>query len=434
LAGVSEAALAPPAECHGASFRKLTPGPGRSAAEVADHQRARIHRAVVEITAERGYEGVAVREITRLASVSSRTFYKLFASKEECFLASHATIVRSVVRAIAVAQGGWTEWRDRLAATFAAFAGELERDASAARLLLVEAYAAGPKGLAQVRRAESTFEARIADCFSGERDLAMSPLLVRAMVSGMLGLGRSRLQEGGQQFHRLPEELTEWALSLCRTPAAEIAELDCSGADGLRVPGTGEAMPGEGAREPVGDRALIFDAVSKLVVSNGYERLAVPAICLAAGISRRRFHVHYADIDECFVDAAEARLDSALTEAEVAAAEGDSPGRSVQLALSSFCQAVGAGRALQRLGFAEVLYPGAGGLSVRDRAIDRIGSLIAQPGGDPAAAEASAAAIWGLLCHLAIECGPWNSARIDKAMAFLALAPVSVATSPGPSG
>jgi hypothetical protein len=66
--------------------KQLHPGPGLPASDVAAHQSARIRRAMIEVVADRGYEAVKVRELVRLAGVSSRAFYELFESKESCFL------------------------------------------------------------------------------------------------------------------------------------------------------------------------------------------------------------------------------------------------------------------------------------------------------------------------------------------------------------
>src|SRR4051794_3964635 len=87
----------------GAMFNKLKPGPGHDAAEVADHQRARIDRAMVALSAERGYRAVTVRELSRLAGVSSRAFYEQYAGKEACMLHCHSALVRRFLRELATA-------------------------------------------------------------------------------------------------------------------------------------------------------------------------------------------------------------------------------------------------------------------------------------------------------------------------------------------
>ena len=73
----------------GALYRKLSPGPAHPAREVASHQRARICGAMLAAVAERGYAAVTVRELVRLAGVSTHTFYELFGGKEGCLLGTY---------------------------------------------------------------------------------------------------------------------------------------------------------------------------------------------------------------------------------------------------------------------------------------------------------------------------------------------------------
>lgn len=443
MAGISEAAVAARPGPQ-ALFTKLSPGPGLSPAEVAEHQRARIHNAVVEIVGEHGYEAATIREIARLAGVSSRALYQHYESKEDCFLRTHEAVVRLVVRRMLAAQSEWDGWRGRLRATFEAFSGELGREPRLGRLLLVEAYSAGPDAIGQVRRAERTFEARIAECFIGaEEEIAVSPLLVKAIAFGMLHLMRSRLLEQREVDVRdLSISLFEWAVSLCSDPATEETELDRQGAN-LRMPpgepsGTSTDQ-GDGARDPVGDRALIFDAVSKLVLSDGYCDLTIPAVCLAAGLSRRRFQLQYTKLADCFVDAAELRIGRAFARAEEAATDLESSTweRRVESSLSSLCHSVASDRALQRLGFDEVLCPGPRGLATCGQAVERVRALIAGPAagggtGDDVSTEASAGAIWGLLGSLVADGCRWGPSQTAQTAAFLALAPAAAADPVGP--
>jgi len=64
---------------------KLRPGPGMSPVEVERHQRVRLHRAMFQLVAERGYDRVTVRALVSIAKVSSRTFYKHFHGVHDCF-------------------------------------------------------------------------------------------------------------------------------------------------------------------------------------------------------------------------------------------------------------------------------------------------------------------------------------------------------------
>src|SRR5215218_2914066 len=73
----------------GRSSRATLDGPPAAATRSSAHadQRRRILRAIGELVAKRGYGDVTVELIVKRAHVSYKTFYKHFASKEECFFA-----------------------------------------------------------------------------------------------------------------------------------------------------------------------------------------------------------------------------------------------------------------------------------------------------------------------------------------------------------
>jgi AcrR family transcriptional regulator len=50
------------------------------------NQRARICGAMIEAVAEQGYPAVSVAGLCRLAGVSKRAYYELFANKEACLV------------------------------------------------------------------------------------------------------------------------------------------------------------------------------------------------------------------------------------------------------------------------------------------------------------------------------------------------------------
>ncbi len=421
-----------------ALFKKLSPGPGMAAVEVADHQRARIQSATLEIIGEGGYEALTVREITRLAKVSSRAFYEHYADKTDCFLGVHKLIVHRVARSIVTAQAAEPDWREQLRATFAAFLGELERDPAAARLLLNEAYVAGSASFDQVRRAERTFETRIADCFaSAPESIEVSPLVTKGIASAMICLSRSRLLDGQEdELSGLAPTLTEWALSFCSEVSVQEGELDRPSArrnQADKVPDASSSRHEEGARGQIGDRPLILAAVTKLALSECYEGLTVPAICLAAGVSRRRFHLQYGGVEECFVEAAELQVAEAFARAAVAG-ENAVWVRSIQSTMSTLCQEVASDGALRTLGFVELFNPGPRGLVACNRAVEGIYDLIvtaacrSNPPHD-VSVEASAAAIWGLLRYVALDDAHCRPVEADAILSLLAVAPLMTAGS-----
>ena len=75
-------------------MQRLPPGShGIPADVVARNQRERLVASMAEVCAERGYAQASVAEIAKRAGVSSLTFYKQFAGKEDCLLAAHRQLL-----------------------------------------------------------------------------------------------------------------------------------------------------------------------------------------------------------------------------------------------------------------------------------------------------------------------------------------------------
>ena len=60
---------------------------GLPRSEVAEVQRARMLTAAVEVVSELGYRGMSTARVSGRAGVSRKTFYDLFADREDYFLA-----------------------------------------------------------------------------------------------------------------------------------------------------------------------------------------------------------------------------------------------------------------------------------------------------------------------------------------------------------
>jgi len=143
--------------------RRLPPGShGIPADVVARNQRERLVAAMAELCGENGYVGTSVEAVAKRAGVSSVTFYKQFAGKEDCLLAAHRQLLGRLLEEVdrteeRAAESGRSaeaepEARARLRTALALFAA----DAPSARLLTVEILAAGLKG---VKRHDAMVEA-----------------------------------------------------------------------------------------------------------------------------------------------------------------------------------------------------------------------------------------------------------------------------------
>jgi AcrR family transcriptional regulator len=118
---------------------------------VTDSQRVRILAAMIEVVAARGYTDTRVVDVIGTAGVSRKTFYELFDSKEDCFLAAYDILLG---RALEQAEAGFTgrpgaSWPERIEAGLRAVLAHLAAHPEEARFALVEVLAAGPKALAR---------------------------------------------------------------------------------------------------------------------------------------------------------------------------------------------------------------------------------------------------------------------------------------------
>jgi AcrR family transcriptional regulator len=159
--------------------------------------------AAARVVSEVGCGGMTVSRVTSRAGVSRRTFYDLFDSREDCFLAVFNDAIARVESAAGPpyehAQGGWVE---QVRAGLGAVLGFFDEQPGLGSLLVVDALAAGPRVLA--RRAEVLAGlARVLDrghTAAGRRSSAKAeppPLTAEGIVGGVLAVIHARLLEDG---------------------------------------------------------------------------------------------------------------------------------------------------------------------------------------------------------------------------------------------
>src|SRR6476646_6999307 len=96
-------------------YRKLRPGPNGPGPEmVARHQRARLYGAMVEMVVARGYAATSIKGVCALAGVSRRTFYDLFADRDECMLVAFEQSVGLAGEQAGEAWAAHERWADRV--------------------------------------------------------------------------------------------------------------------------------------------------------------------------------------------------------------------------------------------------------------------------------------------------------------------------------
>jgi AcrR family transcriptional regulator len=176
--------------------------------EVEGSQRMRLVRSMCEVMAEKGYARTSVADILRRARVSRETFYELFDSKQDCFMSAFEQAYGHLLDASTPAADDGASI-ERFSRVLEDYLGALASDPAAARVFLVEVYAAGPSALARRQELQQGLVESIAALTgaSSEKDrFAVEALLAALvqMVTARLAVGDV---DGLRKLHRPIVEL-----------------------------------------------------------------------------------------------------------------------------------------------------------------------------------------------------------------------------------
>ncbi|WP_089329875.1 TetR/AcrR family transcriptional regulator [Actinomadura meyerae] len=125
-----------------------------SRSEVERVHRDRLCAAMAAAMLEKGYVGTSVEDVLKRARVSRQSFYGLFSSKLDCFMAAFDKAgevlmhrLEAAVGASTAAGGGEGDAATRFERAVTAYLDALSSEPGYARLFLVEVYAAGPEAI-----------------------------------------------------------------------------------------------------------------------------------------------------------------------------------------------------------------------------------------------------------------------------------------------
>jgi AcrR family transcriptional regulator len=160
-------------------------------------QRVRLLAAAVRAVEEVGYADTTVAHITSRARVSRRTFYELFADREECLAAALEDILGVIAAEVAAAGLDGLVWRERVRGGLWAILSSLDREPALARVCVVQALRGGPRVLERregvlAQLAGVVDEGRL----EGERAARCTPLTAEGVVGAAFSIVYSRLLKG----------------------------------------------------------------------------------------------------------------------------------------------------------------------------------------------------------------------------------------------
>lgn len=354
----------------------------------------------MELVADRGYDAVTVRALSKRAGVSTRTFYRHFGNVEECFGSVCESVMQSIVdRMTAIS-------RDEPRKDPAAFVSLVMRQVAArpgiARVVLVDGFGASPSIRARLQRVTSKIEQPLADVLELDDGPATGPRrqLLAGMVAGSLSVARSTAISGRtEELPTVAPQLSEWLLSLAHLGAREPPPRLQSVARRRRED---DPFPDDlrlGEVRMIGDeRERLFRAAMRLAAKNRSRPLNITQIRVAAGVSRQRFDAHFDSPEECLLESIEWLATSAATRARRWAVVEEDPGRRTQRVILALCAQAARRSDLASLVFTGMANVGREGLLRRERLLSLCASELraSLPAPTPAA-QAAAAAAWQIV-------------------------------------
>jgi len=183
------------------STPRLRPGPGGlPRGQVTQIQRSRMLAAAVEAVEEVGYARMTVAQVIGRARVSRKTFYDVFADREDCFLAAFEQALTQARTIAQEAYAGEPSWREGVRAALARLLLAMDDEPGLAKLCIVEALGAGERVLeCRTRMLEEI--AAVIDRGRGVSNAVREPPEVTAegVVGAIFAVLHARVLERGEQ-------------------------------------------------------------------------------------------------------------------------------------------------------------------------------------------------------------------------------------------
>ncbi len=338
--GLPDAAMDPVAPI----YRRLPSGPHRfGPREVAAHQRARIHGAMVEAVARHGYDQVTVREVIGLAGVSRRSFYEHFANRHDCFL---HTVAEISVRQLATARDACEDAppERRPATGLKRLAREACAAPEASRLVLLASLSAGDTGAAVLGEAMETAEQLLAGSLAPAPGTSLPAGVIRSLGGALAGTLVAALEAKRPAPTVTAAEMSRLAES-ARLDAAGASELGGLLAVRMRraalTAATGTTTRAVGTRteptpaSPSGSRERLLRSAMRAAARQPVDRLTPAQVADGAGLPVDSFFVEFADTEACLVAGVELCHERLLSTVGRARATGAGWAQETRLALAA---------------------------------------------------------------------------------------------------
>ncbi|HET6509921.1 MAG TPA: TetR/AcrR family transcriptional regulator [Baekduia sp.] len=173
------------------------------------NQRRRVLEAVADVSSTAGYGPMTVEDIVVTAGISRRSFYDLFTSKDDAFLASLDDATEQLFAAIKDTQDQSAGFAVRIEACLRALLKHFSERPSYADMCLVQVMSAGPDAVDRRNDALRRFAALICGVAEEEIPKRGRPpeIIAEAIVGGIYEILYARVLNG--RIDKLPELLPD---------------------------------------------------------------------------------------------------------------------------------------------------------------------------------------------------------------------------------
>lgn len=399
--------------------RKLRPGRGTPREESERNQRERLFAAMVATVDEKGYEATTVADLVELSGVSRSAFYRHFEDKQACFLAAVEAIVEPTLKRLGADDSG-QPGIERARSAFEGVMKAIVDQPAAAKMCVVEIYAAGEEGAALVDRMME----RSTDVAAGlleqvPEKQAMPRELVRSIVGGIQKTIHKRLYRGQEaELLELTPQLWDWIFCYPVPPGPLKA----------RRRRTVKALPFEERQKTANPPERLLRALASVVAEKGYPDTTVAEVVERARTSQRTFYEHFKNKEDAIV----AALDSGSAHMLAAALPAFRRAPDWKHAVHDTIEAMFCWGAEEpeyaRMGGKEMYAAGKRALDQREVVTEGMEGLLApgyeiKPETPPIAAEAVGGALYSLLYDHVNKKGPETLPDLVPTLVYVTLAP-----------
>jgi AcrR family transcriptional regulator len=398
--------------------RQLRPGRGTPRDEAERNQRERLFAAMVATVAEKGYEATTVADLVKLSGVSRSAFYRHFEDKQACFLAAVEAIVEPMLKRLRVDETA--PGADRARQAFETLVRAVVEQPAAAKMCVVEIYAAGPEGAILLdRMMESSIDLAGALLEQVPERKGMPRELVGAIVGGIQKVIHKRLYRGQEEeLLELIPQLWDWIFCYPVPPGPLKAR--------RRRPV--RTLPFEERQRLATPPERVLRALAAVVAEKGYPDTTVAEVVECAQTSQRTFYEHFKNKEDAIVAALDSGSAHMLAAALPAFRRAPDWPHAVHDTQEAMFRWGAEEPEYARMGGKEMYAAGKRALDQREVVTEGMEGLLApgyelKPDTPPIAAEAVGGALYSLLYDHVNKHGPETLPDLVPTLVYVTLAP-----------